>query len=176
METFSSLLAICAGNSSVTGEFPARRPVTRWFDDLFDLCLNIRLSKQWRSWWFETPSHPLWRHCDVQTSMWLVCACRLLHSLKWKYLLKENTLVCRRPLFQVMMTSSNGNIFRVTGLLCGEFTCHRWIPRTKASDAELWCFLWSMYATQIRCATWFSIVVRRSTYRANGIPHVTKLC
>ena len=40
------------------------------------------------------------------------------------------------------MTSSNGNIFRVTGLLCGEFTGHRWIPRTKASDAELWCFLW----------------------------------
>ena len=26
------------------------------------------------------------------------------------------------------MTSSNGHIFRVTGLLCGEFTCHRWIP------------------------------------------------
>ena len=42
-----------------------------------------------------------------------------------------------------MMTSSNGNIFRVTGHLCGEFTGHRWIPRTKASDAELWCFLWS---------------------------------
>ena len=32
-----------------------------------------------------------------------------------------------------MMTSSNGNIFRVTGHLCGEFTGHRWIPRTKAS-------------------------------------------
>ena len=42
-----------------------------------------------------------------------------------------------------MMTSSNGNIFRITGALCGEFTCHRWIPLTKASDAELWCFLWS---------------------------------
>ena len=42
-----------------------------------------------------------------------------------------------------MMTSSNGNIFRVTGHLCGEFTGPRWIPRTKASDAELWCFLWS---------------------------------
>ena len=40
------------------------------------------------------------------------------------------------------MTSSNGNIFRVTGLLWGEFTGHRWIPLTKASDAELWCFLW----------------------------------
>ena len=43
----------------------------------------------------------------------------------------------------IMMTSSNGNIFRVTGHLCGEFTGPRWIPRTKASDAELWWFLWS---------------------------------
>ena len=42
-----------------------------------------------------------------------------------------------------MMTSSNGNIFRVTDLLCGEFTGHRWISLTKASGAELWCFLWS---------------------------------
>ena len=42
-----------------------------------------------------------------------------------------------------MMTSSNGNIFRVTGPLCGEFTGHRWIPLTMASNAELWCFLWS---------------------------------
>ena len=39
-----------------------------------------------------------------------------------------------------IMTSSNGNIFRVTGPLGGEFTGHRWIPRTKASDAEAWCF------------------------------------
>ena len=31
METFSVLLAICAGNSSVPGEF-AQRPVTRSFD------------------------------------------------------------------------------------------------------------------------------------------------
>ena len=41
------------------------------------------------------------------------------------------------------ITSSNGNVFHVTGPLCREFTDHRWIPLTKASDAELWCFLWS---------------------------------
>ena len=29
--------------------------------------------------------------------------------------------------------------------LCGEFTGHRWIPLTKASDADLWCFLWSAW-------------------------------
>ena len=32
METFSALLAICARNSPVAGEFPTQRPVTRSFD------------------------------------------------------------------------------------------------------------------------------------------------
>ena len=39
METFSALLAICAGNSPAPGEFPAQRPVTRSFDVFFDLRL-----------------------------------------------------------------------------------------------------------------------------------------
>ena len=64
METFSALLALCAGNSSVAGEFPSQRPVTRSFDVLFDLRLNERLSKQLWDWWFETPLRPLWRHCN----------------------------------------------------------------------------------------------------------------
>ena len=45
MEAFSALLPICEGNSPVTGEYPAQRPVTRSFDVLFDLRLNKRLSK-----------------------------------------------------------------------------------------------------------------------------------
>ena len=58
----------------------------------------------------------------------------------------KTVVYCFLTLFAVsnMMTSSNGNIFRVTGHLWGEFTGPRRIPRTKASDAELWCFLWSM--------------------------------
>ena len=51
MEPFSALLAICAGNSPVSGEFPAQRPVTRSFDVFFDLHPNKRLSKQWRGWY-----------------------------------------------------------------------------------------------------------------------------
>ena len=47
METFSALLAIYAGNSLVSGEFPAQWPVTRSFDVNFDLRLNKRLNKQW---------------------------------------------------------------------------------------------------------------------------------
>ena len=49
METFSALLAICTGNSQVTGEFPAQGPVMRSFDVFFDLRLNKRLSKKWEA-------------------------------------------------------------------------------------------------------------------------------
>ena len=62
METFSALLAICAGNSPVPGEFPTQRPVTQSFDVFVDLRLNKRLSKQSWGWWFETQSRPLWRY------------------------------------------------------------------------------------------------------------------
>ena len=61
-QTFSALLALCAGNSPVTGDFPLQRSVTRSFDVFFDLRLNKRLSKQSWGWWFETS---LWRHYNV---------------------------------------------------------------------------------------------------------------
>ena len=64
MEKLSALLALCAGNSPVTGEFPAQRPVTRCFHVFFDLRLNKRFSKQSWGWWFETPSRPSRHHCN----------------------------------------------------------------------------------------------------------------
>ena len=64
METFSALLAICAGNSLVPGEFPTQRPVTRSFNVFLDLRLNKPLSKQLWGWWFESLSRPL-RHRNV---------------------------------------------------------------------------------------------------------------
>ena len=70
METFSALLAICAGNSPVPGEFPTQRPVTRSFDVFFDLRLNKRLSKQSWGWWFKTLSRPLWRHSNDDVVIW----------------------------------------------------------------------------------------------------------
>ena len=65
METFAALLAFCAGNSPVPGEFPTHRPVTRSFDVFFGLPLNKQLGKQSWGWWFETPSRSLWRQCDA---------------------------------------------------------------------------------------------------------------
>ena len=79
METFCALLALCAGNSPVPGEFPAQRPVARSFDVFLDLGLNKRLSKQSWIWWFEAPSCPLWRHCNETAGNALVhtqhCGC-----------------------------------------------------------------------------------------------------
>ena len=81
METFSALLAICAGNSPVTGEFPAQRPVARSFDIFFDLCLNKWLSKQSRGQWFDMPPYPLWRRCNAKQNCVLFCSeCRIVDT------------------------------------------------------------------------------------------------
>ena len=61
----------------------------------------------------------------------------------WNVGIHINLVLCLIICNKYIMTSSNGNIIRVTGHLCGEFTGHRWIPRTKACDAELWYILWS---------------------------------
>ena len=66
METFFALLALCAGNLPVTGEFPTQMPVTRSFDAFFDMHPNKRFSKQSGRQWFETPSRSIWRHCNVR--------------------------------------------------------------------------------------------------------------
>ena len=71
----------------------------------------------------------MWRHCY---------GTRLSNN---SCTLSENIYHRLSPLFMnAMMTSSDGNIFRVTGHLCGEFTGPRWIPAQKASAAELWYF------------------------------------
>ena len=74
MESFSALPVLCAGNSPVTGEFPAQRPVMRSFDSFF----YKRFGKQSWGWCFETPSRSLWRHSGLPHRLWdnhTVCPC-----------------------------------------------------------------------------------------------------
>ena len=75
-----SPLTICAGNPPVPGEFPTQMPVTRGFGVFFDLHPNKRLSKHWWSWWFETPSCPLWRHCNDYQYAHKMNFCDLVNS------------------------------------------------------------------------------------------------
>ena len=74
METFSTLLALCEGNSPVTGEFPSQRPVTWSFDVFFDLC--------WTNSWANHHNAGDLRcqcaHYDVTVMFqhaWLLCKC-----------------------------------------------------------------------------------------------------
>ena len=103
MEIFSVILALCAGNSPGTGEFPAQRPVTRISDGFFDLRLDKRFSKQSRGWWFETPSDSSWRHCNdsIQNSLlprkynkYIQCSSNNSFSRQWGL----NTCCCVCPL------------------------------------------------------------------------------
>ena len=83
METISALLALCAGNSPVTGEFQTQRPVTRSFDVFFDLRLNKRLSIQSRYRWLKMPSRSLWRHCNGWRNDWVeVMGAIRIHSTR----------------------------------------------------------------------------------------------
>ena len=61
MKIFSALLALCAGNSRVTGEFSLQIPAMRSFDVLFYLRLNKLLGK--KSW-----AGDLKRHDPIMTS------------------------------------------------------------------------------------------------------------
>ena len=89
-----------------------------------------------------------------------------------KFILIEFTAVPTENNF-TMMTPSNGNIFRVTGHLCGEFTGPRWIPRTKASDAELWSFLWSASDKRLskQSRGWWFETPCRSLWRQRNANH-----
>ena len=112
METFSALLAICAVNSPVPGEFPTQRPVTRSFDVYFDLRPNKRLSKQSWGWWFETQSRPLWRHRIEQFV--------LLLSHPWK----------QKPQYSAMP------------LKCGQFSPKSSQKTSHSSPTSYGVFLW----------------------------------
>ena len=177
IKTFSALLAICAGNSPLTGDLRRHRAhydvtlMGKWKrrrekerDHYNDARIkeNIKTPRHWRLWGeftgdCEFPAQKSsnaenvfiwWRHhAERRGKKRMERDKGKGRGKEWgKESVRTNTeKVNLEPALidHTMMTSSNGNIFCVTGHLCGEFTADRWIPRRKASDAELWCILWS---------------------------------
>ena len=78
----------------------------------------------------------------IITGQWCRGCVYVVYCL-WKCVANIQRVYYYERVCHYMVTSSDGNTIRVTGPLCGEITGHRLIPLTKASDAELWCFLWS---------------------------------
>ena len=142
METLSALLALCEG----TGEFPSQRASNEQIWCWFYVSPNKVLKKWLSGWKVETP----WRSRDLYLYFeryrekhptfggWHFKCIRLDQSnVIWNYISLASNWQLPAFVQLIMMTWSNGNIFRVTGHSCGEFTGPRWIPRTKASNAEL---------------------------------------
>ena len=106
--------------------------------------------------------YPLW-HSDT---IW--------HHKTYVYIISNNGL---SPVWwqAIAMMSSNGNIFRITGPLCGEFTGHRWIPLTKASGAELCFFLWFapelLWLSKQSSGWWFETPSPSLWRHRNGLNH-----
>ena len=129
----SGLLHWHCGNLTIA-PVPAKQPWWIWINTSCEFIMNdcITTTKQ-------STTNPCAYFLGYTVICWsLRCPVAILNA--WSpntgYRLSLGALL-------VMMTSSNGNLFRVTGHLCGKFTGHRWISHTKASDAELWCLLWS---------------------------------
>ena len=178
METFSTSLALCAGNSPGPVNSPHKG---QWRRALMFSLICARIN----DWVNNREADDLRRHrghydVSVMASSWLTCIQRFMSAyLCYQLYYHISILLQTVTLFsiylgdcivvyglnrtsKIMTTSSNGNIFRVTGDLCGEFTSLRWFPRKKFSDAELWCFLWStsdetVEKTIVRLVIWDAI-------------------
>ena len=126
-------------NSRVTGEFPAERTVTGSFDIFFDMHLNKWLNKQSWGWWFETPSQPLWRHCNEG----LISSACLYSSCNWSRLNKvsdnktkwmdDSTCICWKYLpishYGMYSPGPRDNEIRPSGWwIRSKHMLHRWKP------------------------------------------------
>ena len=154
----NALLALCEGNPFLLCGFPSQIPVT-WGFGVFFICAWTKGGpNKWNTGdlrrhcaHYEITVMNAWRFADdimkcVFQYITITVLTKssidksvLVNLMAWHETYKPH----KNKQANRMMTSSNGNIFRVTVPLCGEFTDHQWIPLTKASVAELWCFLWS---------------------------------
>ena len=115
-----------------------QRPVMRSFAVFFDLCSNKRLSKQSRRRCFETPSCPLWRHCNeeyVMQASYNIQFNSVLHNWIFKKIHFLASLSRERALYQIgfwkLSTNNKGSlvILHPTTLFffanTGIFSCSR---------------------------------------------------
>ena len=141
METFSALLAICAGNSPGTGEFPAQRPVTWSFDViLFFICVSI-------NGWVNNHEAGDLRHCCAHYNI-IVMHCRAVKNaashyseIRWTPLC-PTTWLTQLFIQQLFSTLKETLKLHITGLLPGQSMKDLWISHTKASNAESVSMSW----------------------------------
>ena len=117
-------------------------------------------------------------HVRIQRDFYLLSSKMSCRQISWnidtaRYKFKVARSLWNPTISGLIMTSSNGNIFRVTGPLCGEFTGHRWIPLTKgqwhgALMFSLICALNKQLSKQ-SLSCWFGTPSRSLWRHCNGV-------
>ena len=164
-KTFSALLVLCEGNPPGTCGFPSQRPVTRSFDIFCDMRLNKRFSKQ-STRWFGTPSHSLWRHCNMKNietlsaslDPWVTITKGPLH---WRHHGHDrvsnhrprdcllNRVFRRRP--------KKISKLSVTGLCAGNSPETGEFPAQMASNAQNVSIWWRHHVAILSCSIFFKV-------------------
>ena len=130
-------------------------------------------------------------HSKCSVMIWLRCLAVMGHEIcappDWKFpgenswvpylfVAALKTLTCRPCTFVSHNDVIKGNIFHVTGPLCGQFTSQHWIPRTKVTDTELWCFLDLRLNKRLSKQSWgcWSATTSHSLWRHCNVDGVTQ--
>ena len=145
METFSTSLALCEGNPSVTDGFSSKRPVRRGFDVFFYLGLNKWLSKHSRRRWFETPSRSFWRYCNE-----LFWSHGTHYDRTWYYLSEGNRMITVGSPHKVPVMPNLNVFFDVSPQkLLNKHSSYMWFqtPWHYCNEASL---AWASYWINIR--------------------------
>ena len=139
METVSALLALCAGNSPVTGEFPSQRPVTRTFYVFFDLCLI-------NGWVNNREAGDLRRHRAHHDVTVMVCQCLNTKLLQqppmcvWRGTYAYNLKIYHRDLnslrSDVVLFSTHAFMLFSVSLL---YNCDEWLGIVSCCNLSLKC-------------------------------------
>ena len=145
METFSALLALCAGNSPVPGEFPLcvtfvrgihRSPVNSPHKGQWRGALMFPLICTWINDWVNNREAGDLRrhraHYDVSVMWFRHQSAAIFAVIKRSEIRNIKSPATRRfiQLFALASIKETSKL-SVTGPLWGEFTGDRWIPRTK---------------------------------------------
>ena len=171
----------------VTDEFLSQRPLTRSFEVFFDLRLNMRLSKQSRHWWYETPLCSLWRPCyghiaqnaykelchssEFLSTIWLWTSqtsplplVRQYMSIKPYYFTVQST-VCLMP---VQSKNTTAQLW-ISNPFCWESTGKRWVPRLGDRYCAICVHVLTSSWNRVPCGCWWDHeVLPRSQWNSHG--------
>ena len=141
METFSALLAFCAGNSPVPGEFPHKGQCRgALMFSLICAWTNRQVNNREAG---DLRRHQA--HYDVSVMYddrrWLPALCCITKhhwSIKYTESHTSSARTCDRPATRKMFPFDD-DVIMWRDFVCEESTGHWWIPPQRVSNAVLWC-------------------------------------